>query len=250
MNDKLAIHLLPAFQDNYLFVAECDGSAMVVDPGDPEPIIDFLAQTRLHLKLILVTHHHDDHAGGVNVLRTRFSQAQVMGPSSLSQYEIHCDRTLQKGDRFQFGDRDWQTIAVPGHTLDHLAYYSAPVLFCGDSLFSLGCGRVFEGTFAQSFESLQQFKSLPHETQVYCAHEYTLRNLDFTISYLQQQNSERAIDGGIELYLRLREELAQKRARGEPTVPTTIGFELKHNLFLSARDVEEFTAIRSARNKF
>lgn len=271
----MKIHLVPAFEDNYLFVAEVARKSIVVDPGEAEPIINFLTQSNLDLEIILVTHHHPDHAGGVVELKQRFPQARVIGPSSLSTYGIRCDRMMNEGDTFQFGEREWQVMALPGHTLDHLGYYSAglsggssksvadlakgadelPILFCGDVLFSFGCGRIFEGTFEQMFNSLKRIGALPTATSIYCAHEYTLRNLEFTIDYLRAHTGRdastgREISTSIAPYLRLLEVITKKRSHNEPTVPTTLEFEQQYNLFLRAQTVEEFAAVRTARNQF
>ncbi len=252
------IHLVPAFQDNYIFIVEANGHAMVVDPGDAAPVLDFLARSNLILDLIVATHHHPDHSGGIADLKEHHPKSKILGPSSLAAIGIEIDRVLHEGDFFQFGNREWQTLYVPGHTLDHLAFfahdvgihsenrntYQAPVLFCGDVLFSFGCGRLFEGTFAQMFGSLAKLKNLPPDTRVYCAHEYTLNNLDFTIDYLRRTHDDRSIAP----YLQLREQLAERRRHGRPTVPITIDSERHHNLFLRAHTVEEFTAVRTARN--
>ena len=194
-------------------------------------------------------------------MQERFPHAKLFGPSGLSQLGLRCDRVLRENDIFQFGDREWQTFNVPGHTLDHLAFYSSnvgalafsdqpPVLFCGDVLFSFGCGRIFEGTFAQMYDSLAKLKSLPSATQVYCAHEYTLNNLNFTIEYLQNEHARSPSHANAPAtdYSRLREQLSAKRTQGLATVPTTIGFELRYNLFFRAQTPEDFTAVRTAKD--
>jgi hydroxyacylglutathione hydrolase len=240
----MKVELLPAFDDNYLFSLEENDAMMIVDPGSAREVLEHMRAKRLRLELILVTHHHGDHIGGVAELQ-RQSGAKLFGPSSLAKYGLKADRVLNDGDRFQFHSLEFETMAVPGHTLDHLAYFAAEQLFCGDTLFSLGCGRLFEGSFEQMFASLARLKALPDTTQVYCAHEYTLANMRFSLQYLNENDPQQ-----VPAYEKVNHELRARRERNQPTVPSTIGFEKRYNLFLKAATLEDFVRVRQARNRF
>jgi len=216
---------VPAFSDNYIWLLRDGDTAHVVDPGDAQPVLAALEEQGLRLASILVTHHHFDHVGGVAELK-RTSGCQVYGPHNPALDMI--DTRLADGDTVELGSYRFEVIEVPGHTLDHIAYYQeardaqAPLLFCGDTLFAGGCGRLFEGKPAQMLESLQRLASLPPATRVYCAHEYTLANLDFA----------RAADpDNTALAARCREAEALREAQ-EPTVPSTIELECATNPFL------------------
>lgn len=220
---ELSISPLPAFSDNYLWLLNRGRRAVVVDPGDAEPVLKALASRQLQLDAILVTHHHGDHVGGVEKLRSR-TGATVYGPRSERIEGV--DVAVAEGDRVTVLDTDFTVIEVPGHTAGHIAYFSGaldpPVLFCGDTLFGCGCGRLFEGTPAQMLGSLDRLASLPGATRVYCAHEYTLANIRFALA-VEPGNSE--------LQRRAHDAKAQ-RERGEPTLPSTIGLELQTNPFM------------------
>ena len=218
---------VPAFADNYLWLIHNDSHAVVVDPGDAQPILSALDQRRLTLSAILLTHHHADHAGGVPALLERF-KVPVFGPARDPIPTV--TEPLAEGDHASIPELglDFTVIDVPGHTAGHIAYHSAQHgwLFCGDTLFAGGCGRLFEGTPAQMVDSLEKLAALPEDTQVYCAHEYTLSNLRFA----------QAVDGdNADLNRRMADEEA-KRKRDQPTVPSTIGIERKTNPFLRYRE--------------
>src|SRR5690606_4819387 len=217
---------VPAFSDNYIWVLSKDGRALVVDPGQSEPIEAFLKEYQLTLDAILLTHHHPDHVGGVETLKA-LTGATVYGP--LSETLPACDVRLKEEDEIFIegvGIR-LSVIDVPGHTAGHIAYFGykdneTPLVFCGDTLFAAGCGRLFEGTPAQMWNSLSKLKELPLETLVCCAHEYTLSNLRWALQ-VEPENPE----------LQRRWKTAQAlRERGLPTVPSTIGIELETNPFL------------------
>jgi hydroxyacylglutathione hydrolase len=163
---------IPAFKDNYIWLLRKGAAAAVVDPGDAQPVLEVLEREHLSLTAILVTHHHADHQGGVSRLLAHY-RAEVFGPAA----ESITGRTtpVRGGDtvRIPFCDIEFQVLDVPGHTLGHVAYYGAGCLFCGDTLFGAGCGRLFEGTAAQMADSLARLAALPDQTAVYCAHEYT-----------------------------------------------------------------------------
>jgi hydroxyacylglutathione hydrolase len=216
-----------AFSDNYIWLIRAPAdpaAAVVVDPGDDRPVEQALEQQGLRLGAILVTHHHADHVGGVGALAARHG-APVFGPA---REQMPCDvQALDEGGTAALGHLglEFAVMAVPGHTLGHIAYVGHGALFCGDTLFSGGCGRLFEGTPEQMSHSLDRLAALPDETAVYCAHEYTLSNLRFA-QEVEPDNEE------------LREALADVRARRERdeiTLPSTLGRERRINPFLRCR---------------
>lgn len=209
---------LPAFADNYIWLLPQPSGACVVDPGDAPPVLDYLAAHGQQLGAILVTHHHADHTGGVARLKAAFPHAVVHGPAGVAGVDIiHHD-----GDSFVVGDVRFQVIATPGHTLDHLCYYTPGALLSGDTLFGAGCGRLFEGSANQMYASLARLAALPPDTWVYPAHEYTLANLAFACAC---DPDNPAVSG------RLSQE-CQRRERGEPTLPVRLDVELASNPFL------------------
>ncbi len=222
------IQPIPAFDDNYiwLFQAPDSRNAYVVDPGDAAVVETALAEMDLELAGILVTHHHFDHTGGIAQLLNNRDIPVFGSANSL------CDqvtRPLHEGDKVDLGaGLSFKVLEVPGHTLDHIAFYSEEhkVLFCGDTLFVAGCGRLFEGTAEQMWNSLQKLSDLPGDTQVFCTHEYTLGNFGFA-SAVEPENPDiqRAIANAQSL-----------RSNNQPTVPSTIAAELLHNPFMRAKD--------------
>jgi len=217
---------IAAFSDNYIWMLHDGVNAIVVDPGDAAPVQQALAAQSLRLAGILVTHHHADHVGGVNDLRPLL-HGPVYGPAgeTMPQPCTPC----AAGSRLQLLGEDFEVLDVPGHTAGHIAFVlraprdgSAPILFCGDTLFSGGCGRVFEGTPAQMHASLQQLSALPGTTRVCCAHEYTLSNLRFA----------QAVEPDNLALRHYRERCEALRAQGLPTLPSTLALELQINPFL------------------
>lgn len=248
------ILLIPAFKDNYIWLLVRDGRAAVVDPGDPVPVMERLEALGLQLETILITHHHADHQGGVAALQARW-QAEVFGPEIESI--TGCNRPLNGGETISVLGQQVTVMAVPGHTLGHLAYYVPGALFCGDTLFGAGCGRLFEGTPAQMSLSLASIAELPDDTLVYCAHEYTEANLRFAVA-VEPVNTA--------LQARVKR-VAELRAAGIPSVPSTLGEEKATNPFLRSGEpaviaaalehaavdrskVAVFAAIRQWRNSF
>jgi hydroxyacylglutathione hydrolase len=223
----LNVLTVPAFNDNYLWLIHDGTHAVVVDPGDAAPILAALKANHLLLTAILTTHHHADHVGGVATLLRAFD-VPVYGPARDRIASV--THKLQEGDVLTLDQPglSFRVIDVPGHTLGHIAYYEEKQgwLFCGDTLFAGGCGRLFEGTPAQMLSSLDKLAALPEATKVYCAHEYTMSNLRFA------QAAEPANHAITE---RLRTEQA-KRDSDLPTVPSSIGLERKTNPFLRARE--------------
>ena len=213
------ILLIPAFNDNYIWLLVRDGRAAVVDPGDATPVIARLEALQLRLETILVTHHHADHQGGVTELVERW-RPRVFGPEQESI--TGCSDPLRGGETIVVLDHPADVLAVGGHTRGHLAYHFPGLLFCGDTLFGAGCGRLFEGTPAQMCASLARLAALPDETKVYCAHEYTETNLRFALAVEPQSATlrERA------------ERVARIRAAGLPSIPSTLREEKDANPFL------------------
>ena len=177
---------LKAYTDNYIWLLESNEEVSVVDPGDAKPVLDYLSKTNKNLKDILITHHHFDHTAGVPELKKIIS-GSIYGPQN--SYKLIKEEVTQ-GDTLSSLGIKFEIIEVPGHTLDHIAFYNEEnnILFCGDTLFAGGCGRVFEGTFDQMFESLNKLKQLPDSTQIYCGHEYTKSNLLFSMKVEPENN--------------------------------------------------------------
>lgn len=215
---------IPAFNDNYIWMLHDERRALVVDPGDAQPVLTALAQHGLTLAAILVTHHHGDHTGGVDVLRQR-TGAQVYGPAAEDMPEpLH---RLKDGDVVTVLGLRFEVLLVPGHTAGHIAYWGQipdadPVLFCGDTLFSAGCGRLFEGTPAQMLGSLVRLAALPEVTRVCCAHEYTLSSLRFALA-VEPDNTD---------LLAYQAHARTLRQQLLPTLPSSIGLEKAVNPFL------------------
>ena len=228
---------IPAFTDNYLWLIHNGKLAVAVDPGDYAPIANYLEQNHLSLHAILLTHHHADHTGGVEELVSHGSAASssipVYGP--LHSRIPHITHPLQDNQEFSLDDigLSLRVMAVPGHTLDHIAYLHENWLFCGDTLFAGGCGRVFEGTMAQMHASLSRLRGLPADTLVYCAHEYTLSNLRFALA-VEPNNTA--------LQDRMRW-CETARSQHKATVPSRLDWELATNPFLRWDSTE---VIRSA----
>ncbi len=210
---------IPAFKDNYIWLLTRGGDAFVVDPGDAAPVLAVLASARLRLSGILITHHHADHQGGVAELVERY-RPQVFAPANESI--TGCNRPLSGGETLDVLGEAVRVMAVPGHTRGHLAYAAPGVLFCGDTLFGAGCGRLFEGSPEEMTASLAAISDLPDETQVYCAHEYTAMNLPFAL----------AVEPENEALLARLANVSARRAAGLATVPLTLGEEKATNPFL------------------
>ncbi|MEH2321954.1 hydroxyacylglutathione hydrolase [Nostoc sp.] len=249
---------LEALSDNYIFLLydRRQSIAAVVDPAEAQPVLNKLAELKAELGAIFNTHHHQDHVGGNKQLIAEFPQLIVYGGTEDRGRIPGQQVFLQEGDRVQFADRIAEVIFVPGHTRAHIVYYFPPEqvgetgdLFCGDTLFSGGCGRLFEGTPTQMVDSLSKLRSLPDDTRVWCAHEYTLKNLQFALT-VDSDNGD--------LQRRFNEVKAY-RSRGEATIPSLLGVEKRTNPFLrwdqaslqltvkSGDGVQTFTRIREMR---
>jgi hydroxyacylglutathione hydrolase len=221
----LEIRLIPLLSDNYAYLLNdpTSGEAAVVDPSEAAPVLAVLRETGWALKHILNTHHHHDHIGGNQALKAA-TGAKIVGPEKERHRIPDLDIGLAEGDGYSIGSRRLHVLEVPGHTSGHIAlvFGEDEALFCGDTLFSLGCGRLFEGTPAQMWQSLSKLRALPGATRVYCGHEYTQSNCRFALT-IEPENRD----------LRARaEEIARQRAAGTPTIPTTIDLENQTNPFL------------------
>jgi hydroxyacylglutathione hydrolase len=214
------ISALPAFNDNYLWALHDGHHAAIVDPGDAAIVQAFLHVKNLTLTDILVTHHHADHIGGIAALQKAYPDVRIFG---LSHSELDCvTHPVKENDHAQVLGLDFKVIQTPGHLSSHVSYVSHPLLFCGDTLFSAGCGRIFDGTPEQLFNSLNKLKALPGDTQVYCAHEYTEANLKFALH----------IEPGNTAVLNYMAHVKKLRAAGTPTIPTQLDIECAVNPFL------------------
>ena len=231
---EITVTAIPAFADNYIWLISTKGNhCAVVDPGDAGPVAKVLAQNGLELDYILITHHHADHTGGVAELVSAYG-AKVFGP--------HDTRIPGQDQSFGEGESvhlpllelDFSVMEVPGHTSSHIAFYGHGCLFCGDTLFSVGCGRLFEGTPEQMQSSMDKLAILPADTRVFCAHEYTLSNCDFA----------RAVEPDNEKLLTRASEVEASRAIGRSTVPSELGEELAVNPFLRCRQPTVVSAAR------
>lgn len=250
------IRSISAFQDNYIWVIEADSpsgtqAVVVVDPGDPEPVLRDLAQRHQQLAAILITHHHRDHVGGISALVERAPKLHPTRP--LPVYGPHGENIAGVNARLREGDVveidalncRFSVMEVPGHTLGHIAYFgfcgdTLPVLFCGDTLFAAGCGRLFEGTPEQMHASLRRLANLPPETLVYCTHEYTLGNLKFAAHVLPQ---DPAIAARLEQVIAL-------RSNNCTSLPSSIEAELSTNPFLKCPDAQAFARLRRMKDEF
>ncbi|MGZ8258505.1 MAG: hydroxyacylglutathione hydrolase [Methylotenera sp.] len=251
MQQHLQIIPIPAFKDNYIWLIHNGSQAIIVDPGDAEPVVETLKRLELSLQTILVTHHHHDHIGGVAMLIEAYPDAKVYAPK-LEQYDFN-HIPIGEPDVIELTGFNLKlaVINLPGHTLGHVGYYiehhaknyayenhgdsyGKNLLFCGDTLFGAGCGRLFEGTPAQMMASLQKLAALPLDTQVYCTHEYTLHNINFALSL--EPNNQALIERHLET-LRLRN-------LQQPSLPSSIGLELATNPFLRCHSQEIQSSIQ------
>lgn len=243
----MKIFHIPAFQDNYIWAIENNKKITVVDPGDANAVLDALKKDNLMLEDILITHHHYDHTGGVSTLKD-IMQGHVYGPENPAIAGI--DIPLTEGESIETLGYSFEVFETPGHTLDHISFYSLSneVLFCGDTLFSGGCGRLFEGSYEQLYSSLQKLKRLPDKTKVYCTHEYTLSNLNFAINQIADED----------IQIR-KHEVEVLLKQGMISLPSTIGLEKNINLFLGDKipadlinksPIEIFTELRIRKDNF
>ena len=224
----LNIYPIPAFTDNYIWCLHNNSHAYVVDPGEAAPVLDYLQAHNLTLAGILVTHHHYDHIDGIKHLITEFTDLPVFGPATARFPFVN--RPVKEQDTIELPElaTKLEIIEVPGHTLDHIAYYGRVGLFCGDTLFSGGCGRLFEGNAEQMQDNFTRLKQLPSDTKVYCTHEYTLSNLEFALAAWPN-------NGKINEY---KAWATEQRNQHQPTLPSTIAQEIQINPFMNTDDAD------------
>ena len=225
----MKIEIIPCLKDNYSYIIIDlkNKNTCVVDPSESKPIINFLEKNNLQLNYILNTHHHYDHVGGNVELKKKY-KAKIVGFEGDCERIPEIDIMLKDGEIWKQDNFEAKVIHIPGHTLGHICFYfyNENNLFTGDTLFSLGCGRIFEGTYEQMLASLEKIKKLPPKTKIYCGHEYTLQNSKFCITY----------DGGNLNLIKKIQEIKEKLTKNKPTIPSTLEEELKSNIFLRSNN--------------
>jgi len=234
-NSNLSIKPIKSFTDNYIWMIKKNKDVVVVDPGDAIPVLNFLKEKNLNLKSILITHKHADHIGGIEDLLSHYPNIKIYGPKNNFNfiYTIVNNDELLKINELNI---EFRVIATPGHTLDHVVFADQEHLFCGDTLFGCGCGKLFEGSYSQMHSSLKTLSKLPTTIKVYCAHEYTKKNIEFALT--QDKNNQYLID-------RKRNLIGK-----DITLPSTLGEELKTNPFLRSKDVTQFKELRQRKDNF
>lgn len=234
-NSNLSIKPIKSFTDNYIWMIKKNKDVVVVDPGDAIPVLNFLKEKNLNLKSILITHKHADHIGGIEDLLSHYPNIKIYGPKNNFNfiYTIVNNDELLKINELNI---EFRVIATPGHTLDHVVFADQDHLFCGDTLFGCGCGKLFEGSYSQMHSSLKTLSKLPTTIKVYCAHEYTKKNIEFALT--QDKDNQYLID-------RKRNLIGK-----DITLPSTLGEELKTNPFLRSKDVTQFKELRQRKDNF
>jgi hydroxyacylglutathione hydrolase len=237
------IEIIKCLKDNYsyLIIDEKTKSACVVDPSEAKPIINYIEKNKIYLKFILNTHHHYDHVGGNKDLKKKYN-AKVIGFEGDKDRIPEVDICLKDRETWKNKNFEFKIFHIPGHTSGHICFnfFKEKLLFTGDTLFSLGCGRIFEGTYEQMFNSLELIKSFSLETKIYCGHEYTLKNSDFC-SIHDKENSK--LNEKILL-------IKEKLYKGLPTIPSTLKEELETNIFLRCNSIENFSKLRDLKDNF
>jgi len=231
------LNSISAFQDNYIWVlSNEEGRCVIVDPGEAEPVLKAIEQNQWQPEAILLTHHHQDHVGGVAAICAKFPHLVVYGPAETQNKGT--TRVVKDGEKILILGLEFSVIATPGHTSGHISLFSFPYLFCGDTMFSGGCGRLFEGTPAQMYQSFKKINALPEDTLICCAHEYTLANMKFAMHILPE-------DAAIQDYYHKVNEL---RVKNQKTLPVTLKNERKINLFLRTDDLDLINKIKEETN--
>jgi hydroxyacylglutathione hydrolase len=239
----MKIEIIPCLQDNYsyLLIDEKDKIACVIDPSESEPIIKYLENYKINLKFILNTHHHYDHVGGNKNLKKKYG-ASIVGFKGDKHRIPEIDILVDDQETWKNGNFEAKIIHIPGHTLGHICFYfyNDKLVFTGDTLFSLGCGKIFEGTYAQKYQSLEKIKVLPEDTKIYCGHEYTMNNSKFCLAH--DPNNKNLKNKIIEITKKLQKNL--------PTIPSTIKEELECNIFLRSKNIINFSKLRDLKDNF
>ena len=239
----MRVQIIPCLQDNYsyLIIDEYNKTACVIDPSEADPVIEYLENNKIKLKFILNTHHHYDHVGGNQKLKEKY-RANIIGYKGDKARIPGIDILVNDQETWMCENFEAKVIHVPGHTLGHICFYfyKEESIFTGDALFSLGCGRIFEGTHSQMFDSLMKLKELPHNTKVFCGHEYTKINSNFCITHDKNNKNLKAKINDIDM--KLKDNL--------PTIPSTIKDELECNIFLRSSNAETFLKLRDLKDNF
>ena len=239
----MKIQIIPCLQDNYsyLIIDEESNIACVVDPSEADPIIEYLENTQIQLKFILNTHHHYDHVGGNQKLKEKYG-ASVVGYEGDKERVPGIDILVNDQETWIYKNFEAKIIHIPGHTLGHICFFfhKDKSVFTGDTLFSLGCGKIFEGTYTQMFDSLMKLKELPKDTKVFCGHEYTLQNSRFCIAHDDNNKNLKTKINDIKIKLKV----------GQSTIPSTMNDELECNIFLRSNNVETFSKLRNLKDNF
>ena len=237
------VEIIKCLHDNYsyLLIDKNSKKACVVDPGEANPIINYIEKNKINLKYILNTHHHNDHIGGNLSLKEKYN-CQIIGFEGDKNRIPKIDVLLKDNEIWKNDSFEAKIFHLPGHTLGHIAFYfyKEKKIFTGDTLFSLGCGRIFEGTYSQMFSSLNKIKELPLDTEIYCGHEYTLQNSKFCLKYdTENLNLKKKV-------IQIQDKLKKKI----PTLPTSLYEEMQCNIFLKAKDLESFSKLRDLKDNF
>ena len=237
----IKVEIVKCLKDNFSYIVHNYNEALVIDPSESGPLIKSLEKLNLKLKYILNTHHHFDHIGGNLKLKKKYN-AKVIGYAGDKERIPGIDIELEDKEIWSKDEFSFQIFHVPGHTSGHICFYfkKEKLLFTGDTLFSLGCGRIFEGTYEQMFYSLQTFKNFPKDTKIFCGHEYTMKNAEFC--KMQDQQNEKL--------KKKFEKIKNLLDKGLPTMPTTIEDELDCNIFLKSEDLETFSKLRDLKDNF
>ena len=222
----LSIKPIKALSDNYIWLVTTNEGSIVIDPGESKQIIDLVKSNEIDLEGILITHHHYDHTNGIEEI-LKYKKVEVYGPKNNVN---SITKRVKQNDVFNLIGLKFEVIETPGHTLDHIAFYclkdEKSILFCGDTLFSGGCGRVFEGTYSQMYESLKKLSKLPEDTQIFCGHEYTSSNLQFAC----------AVEPNNQFIREYNEEIIEKTKNGEPSLPSSLKIEHMINPFIRCNE--------------
>ena len=239
----MIVEIIKCLEDNYsyLIIDESNKSACVIDPSEAQPIINFIEERKISLKYILNTHHHYDHIGGNLTLKKKYN-SNVIGYIGDKNRIPGIDILLDNNDVWKTDNFEAKIFHIPGHTSGHIAFhfFKEKMIFTGDTLFSLGCGKIFEGTHEQMFNSLNKIKKLPSNTKIYCGHEYTLNNSNFCL--VNDTNNSKLKKKIIKI--------KEKIKNNMPTIPTILSDELECNIFLKAKDLESFSKLRDLKDNF
>lgn len=237
----LTVTIIPVLKDNYSFILQSGEQCAVLDPGEADPVIHALDEKNLRPDYIFNTHHHGDHVAGNQKIKSKY-KCKVIGPAADEERILGLDIPVDEQSDLTFGAEKIQVIETPGHTSGHVCFFfpDSKILFAGDTIFSMGCGRLFEGSPETMFTSLAKLKTLPPETQIYCGHEYTLSNAEFC-HHARPDNQD--ITNKLH-------DIKRVRDNGVPTIPVTLAEELKTNVFLMAQNAQEFAELRAQKDSY